>query len=63
MPSVVYVCVAEYDGIELLRVERQRRPIAVTQCFVSLEHAAIQHYLTARVSDQVFRAGDCSGGA
>ena len=61
--AVVNVRVGEDHGVDLSRIDRQRRPVAQAQLLVALEQPAVDQYPRCALLNQVFRAGDGVGSA
>ena len=61
--AVVEVCMAQYHGVDLVRRDGQRVPVALAQLFVALKQAAIDQHAVAVVAHQIFRASDGAGAA
>jgi len=55
--------VREHHAVQVLRMHRQRRPVAQAQVLQPLEQAAIDQQPRLARAQQIFRAGDRPGSA
>ena len=62
-PAVVDVGVAQDHCVDLRRIERERRPIALVGGRAALDHAAVEQQAAAAHGQYVARAGDLTGRA
>ena len=61
--TVVDVGVREHDGIDGVRVDRKRVPVAPSELAHALEEASVDHHAASAVVDDEAAAGDGAGGA
>jgi hypothetical protein len=55
--------VGEHHGVDLLHIERRRRPVELAQLLEPLKQAAVDEHRGAAGFEQILRAGDGAGGA
>ena len=61
--AVIHVRVAQHDGRQGARVDRQRAPVAQPQLLQALEEPAVEQHLLVAGAKQMLRAGDGPGRA
>src|SRR5439155_25422238 len=61
--TMIEVRMREDDGVDAPGIDRQRRPVALSQLFEPLKQAAVDQHLMVAQIEQMLRPGDGSRGS